>query len=130
MLLSYSTIILISAFLCISYFFSAFEKIKNWNETIMYYNEMFKGKLSSKVILYSIYVIILVEVSSTLLFIYGNFSLIYSESKIVLQYALVTSAILLLILLCGLRIAKDYQGAAQIGIYFLVNTFGLYLIQL
>ena len=130
MLLSHSTIILLSAFLCITYLFSAFEKIKDWNETTKYYNKMFKGRLSRKLVLVSIYVIIVVELSSILLFLYGNFSLINSESKIVLQYAFVTSAILLLVLLCGLRIAKDYQGAAHIGIYFLISTFGLYLTEL
>ena len=130
MLISHSTIILLSAFLCITYFFSAFEKIKDWNETIKYYNEMFKGRLSRKLVLVSIYVIIVVELSSILLFLYGNFSLINLESKIALQYAFMISAILLLVLLCGLRIAKDYQGAAQIGIYFLISIFGLYLMGL
>ncbi|AGC76553.1 hypothetical protein LX97_01214 [Nonlabens dokdonensis] len=130
MLLSNSTVILISAFLSITYFFSAFEKIKDWNKTIKYYNEMFKGRLSRKLVLVSIYVIIVVELSSILLFLYGNFSFINSESRIVLQYAFIISSILLLVLLSGLRIAKDYQGAAQIGIYFLISIFGLYLMEL
>ncbi len=125
-----ASIVLISAFLCITYFFSVFEKIKEWNGTIKYYNKLFKGKLSSSFILFSIYVIIIAEVSSILLLLYGNISFIYLESKIVLQYAFVTSAILLLFLLCGLRIAKDYQGAAQIGIYFLISILGLHLIEL
>jgi len=51
---------------------------------------------------------------------YGLFySLLYQNTDFIF-YGLVTSGIVLLMLLFGQRIAKDYVGAADITIYFIL----------
>jgi hypothetical protein len=43
-------------------------------------------------------------------------------------YAAIIAGKVLLVLLLGQRIAKDYAGAMTIAIYFMVTVFGVYLL--
>ena len=70
-------------------------------------------------------IVLVTELVASFLMIYGIYGII-SEGKIF--FALVgieLSALTLLFLLIGQRLAKDYQGAMSLGVYFIITILGL-----
>ncbi len=119
-------IILILVFFGITYSFSLLEKIFNWNSTISFYREHFKNTFLSKNINLAVGLVCVLE--TIVLFILAKNSYNYYLSSSVDSYLefLLSSACLILFLLLGQRIAKDYQGASSLGVYFVVNLIGIY----
>ena len=54
--------------------------------------------------------------------------LIIQNETLIAVVGLEISAIVLLMFLIGQRIAKDYAGAMNITVYFILNVLGIYLL--
>ncbi|MEO9952234.1 hypothetical protein [Nonlabens sp.] len=126
MLLTFSGIILLLLFLLVTYLISSFEKICTWKKTYSDFCDLFKDALSPFVVLISTIVILGIEITTSTIIGIALFNIVTEESLLYAQYAFILSSILLLILLVGLRIVKDFAGASRLGIYFIVSVAGLY----
>ena len=78
----------------------------------------------------SIVMVVIFEIVTLISLLTGLYNLIVFDSLRILTFALQCSCVVLLVLLIGQRIAKDYAGSTSLTIYFLLNTFCLYLFYL
>ena len=74
-------------------------------------------------------IILILETIAGLLAIIGIYQLLVNDNASLGFYASILSAITLLLLLFGQRVAKDYDGARTIVIYLIPTLFALYILQ-
>ena len=127
--MEYTAQILIMIYIIITFSYSVLEKIFQWKQSIDYYQSHFKNTFMEKVIPLSLLVVIILEILTVIFSVSGIFYLILFDEKIIGLYGLITAAITLLGLMIGQRIAKDYQGAMLITVYFILTVFGVLLLQ-
>ena len=119
-------VFLILVFFGITYSFSLLEKILNWKPTISFYREHFKTSFLSKNIDLAVGLVCVLEAIVLLILAKNSYNYYLSSSVDSYLEFLLSSACLILFLLVGQRIAKDYQGATSLGVYFIVNLIGIY----
>ena len=73
-------------------------------------------------------IILVTEIAASILMIVGVYQLYTSELKEMAILGIELSAISLIFLLIGQRLAKDYAGAMTLAVYFIVSIMGLYLL--
>ena len=71
--------------------------------------------------------ILLGEIIVGFLSVIGIVQIYISDTTTIGFYASVIAAKILLALLFGQRVTKDYAGAMTITVYFMVTVFGVYL---
>lgn len=69
------------------------------------------------------------EIAAGILCIVGIIELCINGGRTYGKYGAALSCITLLMLLFGQRVAKDYDGARTIAIYFISAVLGLYLLE-
>ena len=120
--------IFILLFFIITYFLSDLEKLTDWKGTVAYYSNHFEKIILQKMISLLLIKVVIFEISAVILLTIGLYYLVIENTFIVAKVGLEISAITLLMFLVGQRLAKDYPGAMNITVYFILNVFGLYLI--
>ncbi len=121
--------VLILIFLGITCIYSAFEKIFKWTDSLSYYIDLYKNNLNPFLVTGSIVIILLIEIVVTSCISVGIYDLMVSEDSYVAELASILSAVLFIFLMVGMRILKDYEGAARIIGYFLLSVFCLFWLQ-
>ena len=112
--------ILSSIFFSIVFFQSGIDKVIDRKGNINFFENHFKNTLFHKIYAQALTVLMLLELIAASLCAYGCiYSIVYKNTDFIFYGLLVTSFILLSLLL-GQRIAKDYVGAADIAIYFIL----------
>ena len=107
-------------FFSIVFFQSSIDKILDRKGNIEFFEEHFKTTLLNKILSPALSILTFLELIAAGICMFGLFySLLYQNTDFIF-YGLVTSGIVLLMLLFGQRIAKDYVGAADITIYFIL----------
>lgn len=119
--------ILVLLFTLITFLTSSIDKVTDWNGNIAYFNEHFgntflKGKSSLM-----LGFLTLMESIVSLLSLLGIIMIYINSNLKVGFWATIISAKVLLFMLLGQRIAKDYAGAMTIAIYFGVTLYGVSL---
>ena len=107
---------------------SVLEKLEDWKGAISYYSNHFKNTILYKMIPLLLINILIFEIAALVLLTFGLYFLVTEGNLIVAQIGLEISAITLLQFLVGQRLAKDYPGAMNITIYFILNIIGIYLL--
>ncbi|PCH53549.1 MAG: DoxX family protein [Flavobacteriaceae bacterium] len=125
---NHSAEILILLFFIITYFFSVLEKVADWKGTIVYYTKHFEKTVFQKMIPILLLIVLIFEILTTILLTIGLYYLVIKNSFIVAKLGLEISGITLLIFLVGQRLAKDYPGAMNITVYFILNIIGIYFL--
>ena len=125
---THSAEILVLLFFIITYFLSVLEKLEDWKGAISYYSNQFKNTILYKMIPLLLINILILEIAALVLLTFGLYFLVTEGNLIVAQIGLEISAITLLQFLVGQRLAKDYPGAMNITIYFILNIIGIYLL--
>jgi hypothetical protein len=120
--------ILIVLFFCITYFFSVFDKLINWKETTTFYNNHFQKTFIKKNIPLVLFIILLIEIIALITLLFGLYFIVIKSNFLFAKIGLEISAFTLLLFLIGQRLAKDYQGAMNLTVYFILNIFGIYLL--
>ncbi len=118
---------LLSLSLIITFVFSLGEKLLDITSYKNWLKEHFKNTFVLPYISILFYLVITLELISSVLLINGLYELIRFENFQVLYQGSIASFFTLLILLIGQRIAKDYQSSANLMIYILVCLTSLYL---
>ncbi len=125
---NHSAEILIVLFFIFTYFFSVVEKLADWKGTIAYYTKHFEKTILQKMIPLLLLKVLIFEISTVILLTIGLYFLVTEDVLIMAKVGLEISAITLLMFLVGQRLAKDYPGAMNITVYFILNVIGIYLL--
>jgi uncharacterized membrane protein YphA (DoxX/SURF4 family) len=118
--------ILILVFLTITFLQSGYDKIFYWKDNVEWLKGHFaKTQLKNHVPL-ALFHILVLELLSTILCAVGAIELLLNSGRTFGYYGAVFSCITLLMLLVGQRLAKDYDGARTIVIYFIPAVMAVY----
>lgn len=113
--------LLVLAFLAITFLQSGYDKIKDWKGNVEWLNGHFSNTILAKQVPLALGTILLLEIVSGVLCVSGIIQNIMQDGVIrgLGFYGAILSCITLLFLLFGQRLAKDYDGARTIVIYFI-----------
>lgn len=128
-ILDHITEIILLLFLAITFLQSGLDKILDWKGNIGWLKEHFSKTFMGKIVEINVAIILIIEVIAGILAVLGMYQLVVNDNSTLGFYAAILSAITLLLLLFGQRVAKDYDGARTIVIYLIPTLFALYLMQ-
>lgn len=120
--------ILILLLLAVTFLQSGIDKITDWNGNISWLKEHFAKTYIKNFVTVAVVKLLILEIIAGLLCVAGIYMLIANNENSVGLYGAILSCIVLLGLLLGQRIAKDYDGARTIVIYFIPAIFCVYLL--
>ena len=111
--------ILLLAFLAITFIQSSYDKLFYWKDNLNWLKEHFAKTQLKNIVHLALLNILILELISGILCIVGGIELFVSNGRTFGLYGAIFSSITLLMLLFGQRLAKDYDGARTIVIYFI-----------
>ena len=120
--------ILILVFLAITFIQSAYDKSFHWNDNVSWLKGHFANSILKNLVPQALAIILVLELVAGVLSLIGCAQLFINKQTTFGYYGAVTSAVTLLCLLFGQRVAKDYVGAQTIAIYFIPAIIGVYLL--
>jgi hypothetical protein len=126
----YLTQIFSSAFLAILFLQSGIDKIIDHRSNLEWLKGHFAKSPLAGVVPVLLAAITLLEVGAGALSAIGCIVLMISRETTIAFYGAVTSAVVLIALFFGQRLAKDYAGAAVLVPYFLLTLAAIYLLAL
>jgi len=121
--------LMILLFLAITFLQSGYDKFTDFQGNVGWLKEHFAGTIFDGKVDLSLKILMVFELIAGLLCIVGMIEISISGGTTFGKYGAVVSCITLLMLLFGQRIAKDYDGARTIAIYFITAVLGVYLLQ-
>lgn len=127
-LTTYPTEILILLFLIVTFLQSGIDKMVDWNGNLSFIKDHFKNSPLKNAVPLLLGIILLTEVIAALFMIVGIYQIINGGVKEFAIYGVELSALTLIFLLIGQRLAKDYAGAMTLAVYFIITIFGLYIL--
>lgn len=122
------TEILILLFILVTFVQSGIDKATDWNGNISWLKEHFAGTFMSGIVPLMVGMVMILEIITGVLAILGIIGLAAYGNPFFGLYALVLAAIVLIMLLFGQRVAKDYPGAFTLTGYFTITIIGVYLL--
>jgi len=125
--LLHPTELLILVFILLTFAFSGIEKVADWKGQIRWLSVHFKGTFLVAILPLLLGTLVVLDVVVSTLSILGIFFILQLQDRTIGLYACILAAIILLFLLFGQRMAKDFQGAFTIVGYFIVSIFGVWL---
>lgn len=128
MFTKYSAEILILLFLIVTFLQSGIDKLLDWKGNVSFITDHFKNSPLKSTVPVLLGIILLIEIIASLFMIVGVYQLITSEVKEFALYGVQLSALTLIFLLIGQRLAKDYAGAMTLAVYFIITVFGVFLL--
>lgn len=124
----YPTEILVLLFLIVTFLQSGIDKLLDWKGNVAFIKDHFKNSPLKNSVPLLLIVILVLEIVAGICMIYGVFELYTSGAKEIALLGVELSAITLLFLLIGQRLAKDYAGAMSLAVYFIITLWGVYLL--
>ncbi len=121
------TILLI--FLIITFLQSGLDKVVAWKGNLGWLKEHFSKSLLKNSVPLLLGIVTLIELIAGILCVMGLVHLLFHNNKSFALYGALCSAIALLMLFFGQRIAQDYEGAKTLVIYLIPTVFLLFLLQ-
>ncbi|MFB1041233.1 MAG: DoxX family membrane protein [Polaribacter sp.] len=125
---NYPAEVLLLIFLIITFIQSGIDKLLDWNGNISFIKEHFKNSPLKNTVPLLLGIILIVEIVAGVLMSIGVYELYTSEAKEIALLGVELSAIALIFLLIGQRLAKDYAGAMSLGVYFIITVGGVFLL--
>ena len=126
---SHPTQILILIFLIIIFLQSSIDKIFDWKGNLSFLTGHFADTPLQGLVPILLGTIMLTEMAAGILCAVGLFQLVVFDDNSMAYYGAILACIALLMLLFGQRLAKDYEGAKTIAVYFVPAVFLVYLLQ-
>jgi len=117
--------ILILVFLVITFLQSGIDKLTDWKGNLSFLKEHFSKTFLKNTVPLLLGFITFSELVAGVLAILGIVQIYTQGSTTLGLYSAVIAAKVLLMLLFGQRIAKDYAGAMTIAVYFMITVFGV-----
>ena len=116
---------LIGIFLSIALLQSGSDKILNRNGNLEWLSSHFSNSPLSGLVPLLLNVVTLLEIFAGCCTLIGSFVNLINGNSMLLTIGLLIAALNFLALFFGQRIAKDYEGAAVLVNYFILNILGL-----
>jgi len=118
--------ILVLVFLAVTFIQSGYEKVMDWKGNVEFLKEHFAKTSLRKHTNLALLHILVFELISGILCIVGCIQLLINSERTFGLYGGIFSCITLIMLLFGQRLAKDYDGARTIVIYFIPAVMAVY----
>ena len=112
--------ILASLFFSIVFFQSGIDKIIDRKGNLEFFKDHFKDTLLNKIFSPALSILAFLEITTAGICLFGFIYSLICADTVFIFYGLVLAGLVLLMLLFGQRVAKDYIGAADITVYFIV----------
>jgi len=129
LLLGNATEILILIFLIIVFLQSGIDKVFDWKGNLSWLKEHFANTPLQSLVPFLLGTLMLAEMAAGILCAVGLYEIFVLNTKVIALYGAILSCIALLMLLFGQRLAKDYEGAKTIAVYFVPAVFLVFLLQ-
>ena len=120
--------ILVSAFLAILFLQSGIDKMVDWRGNLQWLTGHFAKSPLARLVPALLLVLTVFEISAGALSAIGCIMIIFTGDSAVGFYGAIVSAVAILALFFGQRVAKEYAGAAVLAPYFLVALVAIYLL--
>ena len=114
-------------FILLTFGYSAFEKVIDFKGQTQWLTTHFAQRFSPKLLQILLVILIILDVVSAAFSVVGIILLWCCQNLYYGWWAAVLASITILCLLLGQRVAKDFQGAANLTLYFGVILIILYL---
>lgn len=111
--------LLILLFLAVTFVQSAYDKIFDWKGNLDWLKEHFGQTIIKHYVPAALFLVLFLELLTGVLTLVGCVELIKNGGKTFGFLGAFSACITLILLLLGQRIAKDYDGARTIAIYFI-----------
>tara|TARA_B100000795_G_C22657280_1_gene382662 strand:+ start:342 stop:737 length:396 start_codon:yes stop_codon:yes gene_type:complete len=121
----YAAELLILLFLIVTFLQSGIDKITDWNGNVSFIKEHFKGSPLKNIVSPLLGIIVVFEILAGISMLYGFCEILLTGTTFFALLGLEISAITLIFLLIGQRLAKDYNGAMTLAVYFIVAILGI-----
>ena len=125
---NHSAEILVLLFLIITFLQSAIDKITDWKGNVDFITGHFKNSPLKNMVPLLLLNVLIFEIGAGILMLIGVYFILAEGDGTVAKVGLEFTAITLLMLLIGQRLAKDYAGAMSLAVYFILTIFGIYLL--
>ena len=112
--------------IAITYLQSGYDKLFYWKDNVNWLNGHFSKTFLKNMIPLALAKILILELITGILAIAGMVQLLYNGERVYGFYAAVMSCIVLALLLFGQRLAKDYDGARTIVIYYIPSVLAVF----
>jgi uncharacterized membrane protein YphA (DoxX/SURF4 family) len=122
--------VLISAFLAILFLQSGIDKVVDRRGNLEWLQGHFAKSPLAGIVPAMVTAITILEIAAGVLSAIGCVAIIFARDSTIAFYGAVISAIAILALFFGQRMAKDYAGAAVLVPYFLLALAAIYLLAL
>jgi diacylglycerol kinase len=122
--------ILVSAFLAILFLQSGIDKVVDRRGNLEWLQGHFAKSPLAGIVPGMVTAITILEIAAGALSAIGCLVIMFARDSTVAFYGAVTSAIAIVALFFGQRMAKDYAGAAVLVPYFLLTLAAIYLLAL
>jgi drug/metabolite transporter superfamily protein YnfA len=118
--------ILLLVFLAITFLQSSQEKLFHWKENVNWLKEHFAQTPLRNQVPLALLNLLILELISGILCTVGAIELAVNSGRIYGLYGAIFSSITLIMMLFGQRLAKDYDGARTIVLYFIPAVMAVY----
>lgn len=125
---NYPAEVLILLFLIVTFLQSGLDKLLDWKGNVDFIKGHFKNSPLKNSVPLLLAIILVIEIVASFFMMVGVFQLYTSEAKEIASLGIELSAITLIFLLIGQRLAKDYAGAMSLAVYFIIAAFGVFLL--
>lgn len=120
---------LLLIFLIITFLQSGFDKIIDWKGNLTWLSSHFAQTPFKGIVPALFFILTVAELAAGILCAIGLVQLLMGNGNNMAFTGALVSCLSLLMLLIGQRIAKDYEGARTIVVYFIPAIFLLFLLQ-
>ena len=120
--------VLILLFLIVTFLQSGIDKLTDWKGNLDFIKGHFANSPLKNSVPLLLGVILILEIAAGVLMIIGVYQLYTSGAKELALLGAELSAISLICLLIGQRLAKDYAGAMTLAVYFIITLWGVFLL--
>jgi uncharacterized membrane protein YphA (DoxX/SURF4 family) len=118
--------ILVLIFLALTFVQSGYDKIFHWKDNLDWLKGHFEKTPLKNMVPFALFHVLVMELISSVLCVVGCVELLINNGRTFGFYGAVFSSITLLMLLFGQRLAKDYDGARTIVIYFVPAVLAVF----
>jgi|TARA_R110000868_G_scaffold174660_2_gene411449 uncharacterized membrane protein YphA (DoxX/SURF4 family) len=127
--LNNATEIVLLLFLIITFLQSGIDKLLDWKGNLSWLKEHFSKSPLKNMVPLLLVLLLIMEMIAAFLSIGGVYQILAYNKTQLAFYGALFSCVSLLMLLFGQRMAKDYEGAKTIAVYFIPAMFLLFLLQ-
>src|SRR2546426_508370 len=119
-------IVFITAFFAILFLQSGIDKVVDWKGNYEFHTKQFQNSPLKNYAPGMLIILTVMEISCGFMSLVGVIFFLFKNDPMIPYYACCLASIIFLCLFFGLRMSKDYRGAAAIVPYFILSVIGVF----